>query len=182
MPEKGQITVEAILILGLFILLFVGISMPTAFQIYDRSTDTSVILEMRTNTDVIVSAIKIVIAGGSGSVRTVKIKSNVANWELSAYDTSYGSPTLTYGVKWSNAEDVPSELINNAENNTWGGLSKASMGGIATSGTTSRYTFSGTGQGNWYVKVTNSATSTSPTLDVSTTLTNGDTIEITLTN
>jgi len=182
MPEKGQITVEAILILGVFILLFVGISMPTAFQVYDQSTDTSVILEMRTNIDVIVSAIKTVRAGGVGSVRTVKIKSNINNWELSAYDAAYDSSTLTYGVKWSNAEDVPSELINNTVTNTWGGLSSASMDGIATSGATSNYTFPGTGQGNWYVKVTNSASSTSPTLSISGALTNGDTIEITLTN
>ncbi len=180
MPEKGQITVEAILIIGLFILLFVGISMPTAFQVYDRSTDTSVILEMRTNTDAIVSAIKIVRAGGSGSVRTVKIKSNVNNWKLSAYDTDNpNTNTMTYWVKWSDAADVPYELV---KNGVWGGYSTTSIGGISGSGTMSTIQFSGNGTGQWNVKVTNSATSTSPTLDVSTALTNEDTIEITLTN
>ncbi len=181
MRKNGQITVEAILIIGFFIALFMAISMPVALQVVDSGKDTSAILEMRTNTDMILSAIKLVRAGGPGSVRTVKIKSNYENIKIAAYDDIENPPnTLTYWVKWSSAAKVPYELAKNSE---WGGYYKTSIKGIDSTGTMSNSPASlstGSGQGNWKVKVINSATSTSPALSISSTLTGGDTIEITL--
>lgn len=175
MNENGQITIEAILILGLFIVLFMIISMPSAYKVADHSEDISVILEIQTNLDSITSAIKMVRAGGSGSVRTISIKSNYANWKLDVYEEG----TLAYWVKWPDEEDVPAELT---KDDKWGGISISSINGIDSSGDVSEKEFEGNGKGTWKVKVTNSATSTSPELSVSGTLTNGDTIEITLPN
>ncbi|MFQ6137302.1 MAG: hypothetical protein ACE5PM_09010 [Candidatus Hydrothermarchaeales archaeon] len=184
MDEKGQITLEAILIIGLFILIFVGISMPMAFRAYDSTTDTSSILEAQDNLDAVVGTIEMVVAGGPGSVRTITVRSTIANWGIAAYDADNpNGDTLTYWLRWSSADAVPSEVITNTGNNTWGGISVASIDGVSGGGTPSEFLFQADdGVGTWKIKVTHNATIYPSVLSINDNLIDGDIIDIVLTD
>jgi hypothetical protein len=45
--NRGQITIEAILIFGLFILIFLGVSVPLAFKARDMASDTGIVADAR---------------------------------------------------------------------------------------------------------------------------------------
>jgi len=174
MAERGQITIEGILLMGFFILIFIGVSFPAAIKVYRASNEASIILEARANLDKIANTIVTVRAGGPGSIKTVTVKSSSSNWSLSAYDDDNpNGDVLTYWTQWSSASDVPTELIRNG---VYGGIGKNSIEGISTTGTKSS-----TGlleAGTYSVKVKNEATSHLPRLNISK---SGSTIIITLT-
>lgn len=98
MAEKGQITIEGILIFGFFILIFVGISFPAMLKVYRASNDAAVVLEGRGNLNTVVSAVKVARTGGTGSVKTVTLKSASKNWKISSYLLG---ETLSYWMEWS---------------------------------------------------------------------------------
>ncbi len=45
--NSGQITIEAILIFGLFVLIFLGVSVPLAFKARDMASDTGIVADAR---------------------------------------------------------------------------------------------------------------------------------------
>jgi uncharacterized protein (UPF0333 family) len=53
--NHGQITIEAILIFGLFILIFIGVSVPLAFKARDMASDTGIVADARYASEEIVS-------------------------------------------------------------------------------------------------------------------------------
>jgi uncharacterized protein (UPF0333 family) len=63
--EKGQITVEAILILGFFMLIFIGVTVPLAFNARYSAIDTSVLADAKFATEQIAGAAGTVITPGS---------------------------------------------------------------------------------------------------------------------
>ena len=63
--EKGQITVEAVLILGFFILIFIGVTVPMAFNARAAAIDTSVLADAKFATEQIAGAAGTVIVNGS---------------------------------------------------------------------------------------------------------------------
>jgi|Deesub1362A_J573_1020465.scaffolds.fasta_scaffold00350_39 uncharacterized protein (UPF0333 family) len=173
MDNKGQMTMEGILIMGFFILIFVGISFPAMIKVYKASNDASIILESRENLDKISKAIEMVRANGNGSIRTVTIKSSSLNWSISAYDSDNpNNDILTYWIKWKTTDRVPSELIKNGSS---GGLGKNSIEGVSSSGNESSSGY--LSPGTYSVKIENRATTTSPEISISA---NGTTVLITL--
>jgi uncharacterized protein (UPF0333 family) len=69
--EKGQITVEAVLILGFFILIFVGVTVPMVFNARDSAIDTTVLADAKFATEEIAAATNQVVV--NGSKRTIEI-------------------------------------------------------------------------------------------------------------
>lgn len=68
--NRGQITIEAILIFGLFILIFIGVSVPLAFKARDMASDTAIIADARYATEEIVStANSVAVPGEKRSIR-----------------------------------------------------------------------------------------------------------------
>lgn len=63
--ENGQITLEAILILGFFILIFIAVSMPMTFNSRYAALDTSILTDAKFATEQIASAANTVIVNGS---------------------------------------------------------------------------------------------------------------------
>ncbi len=63
--EKGQITVEAVLILGFFMLIFIGVTVPMAFNARYAAIDTSVLADAKFATEQIAGAAGTVIVNGS---------------------------------------------------------------------------------------------------------------------
>jgi uncharacterized protein (UPF0333 family) len=174
MDEKGQITIEAILIFAIFVLFFVGITFPGMLTVSKNSDDISAALEGKKNLNAIAAGIDMVRKGGPGTVKTVPITSNIKNWSLNAYAQNH---TLVYLIDWNSASNVPDQMP--IKVGSQGGIGVKSFDGIASTGTTSGYSFSsGDGQGRWYVKITNNATSTTPSISISNTLVNSDTIEV----
>ena len=80
--ETAQVTIEGILIMGFFILIFVGITFPSGARMALSSNDVAAITEARGNLDKILSALEMAAAGQKGTVRTVTIVSNLDNWEI----------------------------------------------------------------------------------------------------
>ena len=62
---KGQITIEAILILGFMVALFMGVTVPLAFDASDTARDTSIISDAKFATEQIAAAANTVIVNGS---------------------------------------------------------------------------------------------------------------------
>ena len=69
--EKGQITVEAVLILGFFIMIFVGVTLPMAFDARRAAVDTTVLADARFATEQIASAANTIVV--NGSKRTIEV-------------------------------------------------------------------------------------------------------------
>ncbi len=63
--EKGQITLEAILILGFFILMFIAVSIPMTFNSRYAALDTAILTDAKFATEQIASAANTVIVNGS---------------------------------------------------------------------------------------------------------------------
>ncbi|MDI6654883.1 MAG: hypothetical protein QME59_03245 [Candidatus Hydrothermarchaeota archaeon] len=71
MREKGQITIEAIIIFGALILIFVGVSVPLAFKVKDAATDVAIVSDARYAAEKIVSAANSI--STPGEKRTVEV-------------------------------------------------------------------------------------------------------------
>jgi uncharacterized protein (UPF0333 family) len=69
--EKGQITVEAVLILGFFLLIFIGVTFPMAFTARNTATDTTVLADAKFATEQIGGAAGSVVV--NGSKRTLEV-------------------------------------------------------------------------------------------------------------
>jgi hypothetical protein len=69
--EKGQITVEAVLILGFFIMIFVGVTVPMTFNARYTAIDTSILTDAKFATEQIASAVNTVVV--NGSKRTIDV-------------------------------------------------------------------------------------------------------------
>ncbi|RMF91697.1 MAG: hypothetical protein D6733_00470 [Methanobacteriota archaeon] len=63
--EKGQITVEAVLILGFFLMIFIGVTVPMTFNARYTSLDTTVLADAKYATEQIASAANTVVVDGS---------------------------------------------------------------------------------------------------------------------
>lgn len=71
MREKGQITIEAIIIFGALILIFVGVSVPLAFKVKDAATDVMAVSDARYAAEQITAAANSV--STPGEKRTVEV-------------------------------------------------------------------------------------------------------------
>jgi uncharacterized protein (UPF0333 family) len=69
--EKGQITVEAVLIMGFFVLIFFGVTVPMAFNARDSALDTTIIGDAKFATEQIAGAANTIII--NGSKRTIDV-------------------------------------------------------------------------------------------------------------
>jgi uncharacterized protein (UPF0333 family) len=69
--EKGQITIEAILILGFFILIFFSVTVPMVFKSREAAIDTSVLADARFATEQIAGAANQIVV--NGSKRTIEV-------------------------------------------------------------------------------------------------------------
>jgi len=69
--ERGQITVEAVLILGFFIMVFFGVTVPLTFNARDAAMDTSILSDAKFATEQIASAANTVVV--NGSKRTIDV-------------------------------------------------------------------------------------------------------------
>ncbi len=84
--NRGQITVEAVLILGFFILIFFGVTVPMAFQARNAAIDTTVLADAKFATGQIASAAGTVLVNGSR--RTIDV-----------YVPAYQSNTIKIGTR-----------------------------------------------------------------------------------
>lgn len=73
MRDKGQITLEAIFIFGMFILIFIGISLPLAFKAKDAANDVAVVSDAGYAAEQITSASKGVVMPGARRSMSVYI-------------------------------------------------------------------------------------------------------------
>lgn len=71
MREKGQITIEAIIIFGALILIFIGVSVPLAFKVKDAATDVMVVSDARYAAEQIVAVANSI--STPGEKRTVEV-------------------------------------------------------------------------------------------------------------
>lgn len=77
--EKGQITIEAILIIGFFVFVFFSITVPLAFRSVDYARDLSVASDARYAFNEILGAASSVVANGSKRTINVYIPGYKAN-------------------------------------------------------------------------------------------------------
>lgn len=175
--NKAQITLEYIVVLGMFVLVFVGITLPMAFQSASASRDLDVVVEMKQNLDKIASAIEMAAAQGYGSVRTVEIISSQKDWWLMAYNNA----TLVYVVVFPSSEDVPAQI---RYGNTRYGYVAVNVSGVQPwnpSMPTTSIKFNGNGKGRWKVRIENQNTgSIAGRIVIANTLIDNSTINITI--
>lgn len=71
MRNRAQITIEAILIFGLFILIFIGVSVPLAFKARDMASDTGIVADARYAAEEIAAAANSISV--PGEKRTIRV-------------------------------------------------------------------------------------------------------------
>ncbi len=118
--EKGQITVEAILIFGFFILIFIGVTVPMAFDARNAATDTTVVADAKFATVQIASAASTVIVNGSRrtldvyvpgySAGSINISTKICNDATGSYLNTTVN-ILRSGV--NEAHNISAKLYNN---------------------------------------------------------------------
>ncbi|WP_456475172.1 hypothetical protein [Candidatus Pyrohabitans sp.] len=156
MRNNAQITLETILIIGFFLLILVGITIPMSFKASDASRDASRVLEVRNNLDKITTAIKVVQVLGPGAVRTVRITSNSRSWALASGDPVMNA-SISYWAEWESRARVPAELVYTNVYNTsrhFGGMGR-NISGISAGNF--NYTYFD-GRGSFVVRVENNNT------------------------
>lgn len=171
--ENAQVTIEAILLFGFFILVFLGVSFSSAIKVSSSSSDVASVMEAQNNLDKISSAVEAVAAGPRGAVRTVTITSNIANWEINTHAPTDGinptpkRPILNYEISiWNTDSDVPGQLyrIRSSGGISWGAVTVLDMPGVSTGAALGQRTCShqGDGKGTWDVRIENAASTSAP--------------------
>lgn len=173
--ETGQVTIEGVLILGFFILIFVGVTFPAGIRMSSSSNDIAAVTEAKNNLNTISSAIELAAAGQRGTVRTVTIKSNVANWQINTNAPMDGTnptpqrPVLNYEISiWESNSLVPGQLyrIRASGGSSFGAVTKLEIPGVSTgeaAGLGQRScTHTGNGEGTWDVRIENDSNTTAP--------------------
>ena len=168
--DKGQVTIEGVLILGFFILIFVGVTFPAGVRMVSSSNDIAAITEARSNLDRISSAVELVAAGQGGTVRTVTIVSNLDNWEINTNAPTDGTnptskrPVLNYEISIWETRAVPGQL--KRIRSGWGAVTVLDIHGVRTGESAGlgqracgRY---GDGKGSWDVRIENAANTSTP--------------------
>lgn len=169
--DKGQVSIEGILILGFFILIFVGVTFPAGIRMTSSSNNIAVITEAQNNLNIISSTVEMVAAGQRGTVRTVKITSNVDNWEINTNAPTDGlnptskRPVLNYEIStWNSSGDVPGQLYRIRSG--WGAVTELEISGVSTGESAGLGQRScrheGDGKGSWDVRIENNANTTAP--------------------
>ncbi|MBU2559534.1 hypothetical protein KKA03_01410 [archaeon] len=173
--DKGQVTIEGVLILGFFILIFVGVTFPSGIRMVSYSNEITAITEAQNNLNIISSTLELVASGQRGTVRTVAITSNLANWEINTNAPTDGinptskKPVLNYEVSiWDSNDDVPGQLyrIRSSGNSSFGAVVALEIPGVSTGEAADldqrSCTHTGDGKGSWNVRIENAANSTAP--------------------
>ncbi len=174
MNRKAQVTIEYIVIIGIFIVLFAGVTLPMAFKASSASRDVELVVEMKDNLNKISSAIEIVNAQGYGSVRTVEITSSRNSWGLVAYP-GYINKTLAYFVVFDSGSEVPPEISTSKSN--YGAIG-VDIDGVYKNSLNSSYIILNE-TGRWKVLVrNNNFNSAEGVIYIRKTIVNGDTIVI----
>lgn len=167
--ERGQVTIEFIIIFGFFILILVGASMTTALKSARASTDLDAVLEARENLNRIVSAVETVNALGPGAAQSITITSSLRSWEVNTNPPNDGTnpaskrPVLSYEIgAWDSEEKVPSQLYR--IHSGWGALVVLDIPGIGNgpAGEERACTFDGNGKGTFNLRVENNVTNSTP--------------------
>jgi uncharacterized protein (UPF0333 family) len=169
--DKGQVTIEGVLILGFFVLIFVGVTFPAGLLSAGSANDVAAVTEAQNNLNKISSAVGLVSAGQKGTVRTVTIISNIASWEINTNAPMDGinptskRPVLNYEVSiWGSNADVPGQLYRIRSG--WGAVTALDIPGVSTgeaAGLGQRScTRTGDGKGSWDVRIENMADSSAP--------------------
>ncbi len=180
MNRRAQITLEFIVIIGIFMIIFTGVTLPMAFKVSSASRDNAIVLEMKSNLNNIASAVEVVGAQGYGSTRTVEITSDMNNWGISAYP-DYLNRTLVYYVNFSSNSGIPTEIKTDVTD--IGALGTYIEGVEENNGTlaNSFYYFNGNGNGTWKVRIENqNSRYTRGVIRIGNTLIDGDTINMTI--
>ncbi|MEE8400900.1 MAG: hypothetical protein V3R86_01945 [Candidatus Hydrothermarchaeaceae archaeon] len=169
--DRGQLTIEGILLMGFFILIFVGITFPAALRVSSSSEDIASILEAQSNLDRISSAVEAVAAGQKGTVRTVTIVSNMGSWELNTNAPTDGinptpkRPILNYEIGiWGSVGDVPGQLYRIRPG--WGAITVLDIPGVSNGESASlderTCSHSFDGEGTWDIRIENAANTSAP--------------------
>lgn len=172
MDNKGQITIEAIFIIGFLTVLLLIATIPLSLDIKSGSEDTSKAVEVRSNLDFISGIIETCQAEGPGTVKNYYFISNYKDMFIQTDGDS-----IVYGAGWSNSTEIPSGLI---PSGSFGTLSR-DIKGMTPSGVNSSLTITDTAKGRWNVRVEHlTSAGLNPTLNIGSSLINGDTINITI--
>jgi len=108
--NRGQITIEAILILGLFILIFVGVTFNMGMKVRGYSNDVAIASEAKANLDKIADGIMIVRAGGPGTTKVVTITSTFNNWGIATGSWLGRDAAIIYGIGFNSTGPIPDEM------------------------------------------------------------------------
>ncbi|GCC11100.1 hypothetical protein IPdc08_01148 [archaeon] len=180
MNRSAQVTLEFIVIIGIFMIIFTGITLPMAFKVSSASKDNAIILEMKNNLNNIASGVEVVGSQGYGSTRTVEITSDISNWGISAYP-DYLNRTIVYYVNFSSNVGIPTDIETNI---TGIGALGTDVGWVEENNgtlTNSFYNFNGNGKGTWKVRIENMNSGyTKGVIRIGNTLIGGDTINMTI--
>ena len=173
--DKGQVTIEGILILGFFILIFVGVTFPAGIRTANSANDVAAVTEAQNNLNKISSAVGLVAAGQKGTVRTITITSNIDSWEINTNAPMDGinptskRPILNYEISiWNSNDDVPGQLyrIHASGNSSWGAVVILDVPGVSSGESESpglrRCSRPAGGKGMWDVRIENAASSSMP--------------------
>ncbi len=181
--SRGQITIEAILILGLFILLFIAVTFDTGLKVQEYSNDVAIAAEARANLDKIADSIMVVRAGGPGTTRTVTITSSYNNWGIATGSGFGREATIIYGIGFNSSAPIPEEMNATSFGGRYWGTIGRDISGV-NSGTTIT-AITGNGTGTWKIRIRyNTPAGLTPTVALApswpTIPTPGQTIDITL--
>ena len=181
MNNRGQITIEAILILGLFILIFIAVTFSMGLRVQEYSNDLAIATEARANLDKISDGIMIVRAGGPGTTKTVTITSTFNNWSIATGNNLGRNQAIIYGIGFSNSNTIPDEMNSTGPISGlfWGTFGEDISGINAGNSIT---TITVNGAGTWNVMIKHNATGLIPTINLAPAAPAlGETINITLT-
>lgn len=174
--DRGQVSIEAILLIGFFVLIFVSITFPAALKVSSASNDVAAVMEAQSNLNKVSSAVEAVAVGQRGTVRTITIVSNIANWEINTNAPTDGinptpnRPILNYAVGiWNSTADVPPQLYrirSGGDGTGWGAVTVLTKTGISTGSSAGlgqrKCSHLANGKGTWTVRVENAANSSAP--------------------
>lgn len=169
--DRGQVSIEAILLIGFFVLIFVSITFPAALKVSSASNDVAAVMEAQSNLNKVSSAVEAVAVGQRGTVRTITIVSNIANWEINTNALTDGTYTiLNYEIGiWNSTADVPPQLYrirSGGDGTGWGAVTVLTKTGISTGSSAGlgqrKCSHLGNGKGTWTVRVENAANSSAP--------------------
>lgn len=161
MGERGQITIEGLLLFGAFTMIFITISFPHAMTSYTESHKVSRMQEAQMVLDKMNQTVDAALKGGSGSVRSVNVTINEDQWWMRIH--SGASYEFRYVVYFIEEKYIPEPMDNGS---TSFGQLTTSFSGITPTITSTICSPTDPDSGVYNIRVENNQNSIDPSLSL----------------